>query len=70
MHILKTTTNLFLPMALVTGTLVLSGCSVNVKDHDNDGNGKVDISTPVEGFTSTRRPMCATPDCPYIRGQS
>lgn len=50
MHILKTTTNLFLPMALVLGTLVLSGCSVNVKDHDNDGNGKVDISTPVGGI--------------------
>ena len=51
MHILKPpTTNLFLPMALVLGTLVLSGCSVNVKDHDNDGNGKVDISTPVGGI--------------------
>jgi len=51
MQILKPpTTNLFLPMALVLGTLVLSGCSVNVKDHDNDGNGKVDISTPVGGI--------------------
>jgi hypothetical protein len=35
---------------LALGTLALSGCSINVKDHDNEGNTKVDISTPVGGI--------------------
>lgn len=42
--------NLYLPTVLILGTLVLSGCSVNVRDHDNEGNAKVDISTPVGGI--------------------
>ncbi len=42
--------NPYLPIVLVLGTLVLSGCSINVKDHDNEGNTKVDISTPVGGI--------------------
>ena len=51
MRILKPPTiNLCLPIALVLGTLVLPGCSINVKDHDNEGNSKVDISTPVGGI--------------------
>lgn len=44
------TVNLYLPILLVLGALLLQGCSVSVKDHDNDGNGKVDISTPVGGI--------------------
>jgi hypothetical protein len=51
MHIFKLpTVNLYLPILLVLSTLVLQGCSVSVKDHNNDGNGKVDISTPVGGI--------------------
>lgn len=51
MRILKPSPiNSYLPIVLVLGTLVLSGCSINVKDHDNEGNTKVDISTPVGGI--------------------
>jgi hypothetical protein len=51
MRILKpSTVNLYLPIVLALGTLALSGCSINVKDHDNEGNTKVDISTPVGGI--------------------
>lgn len=51
MCILKPPTiSLYLPIAFLLGTLVLPGCSVNVKDHDNGGNSKVDISTPVGGI--------------------
>ena len=51
MRILKLpTVNFYLPILLVLGALLLQGCSVSVRDHDNDGNGKVDISTPVGGI--------------------
>jgi hypothetical protein len=30
--------------------LTLLGCSVSVKDHDGDGNSKIDIRTPVGGI--------------------
>jgi len=51
MRILKPpTSNLYLPIVLVLGTLALPGCSINVKDQDHDGNAKVDISTPVGGI--------------------
>jgi len=51
MRILKPpTVNLYLAIMLVLGTLALPGCSVSVKDHDHDGNAKVDISTPVGGI--------------------
>src|SRR5271157_1131711 len=33
-----------------TGWLTVLGCSVDVKDHDNGGNSKVDIQTPVGGI--------------------
>jgi hypothetical protein len=36
--------------AAFTMWLTLLGCSVSVKDHDKDGNSKVDISTPVGGL--------------------
>lgn len=32
------------------GSLALPGCSVSVKDHDNNGDSKVDIETPVGGI--------------------
>ena len=35
---------------IFTVLLFLPACSVNVKDHDGDGNSKVDISTPVGGI--------------------
>jgi len=34
----------------VAGSLALLACSVSVKDHDKDGNSKVDIETPVGGI--------------------
>jgi len=38
----------FLSIVFIVAALVLSpGCSVNVKDHDDNGNSKVDINTPV-----------------------
>jgi len=33
-----------------TFSLTLLGCSVNVRDHDNGGNSKVDIDTPIGGI--------------------
>ncbi|HXM60149.1 MAG TPA: hypothetical protein VN950_04780 [Terriglobales bacterium] len=41
----------WLPIAAILATLaLLPACSVNVKDHDDDGNSKVDINTPVGGI--------------------
>ncbi len=40
-----------LPIAAILAVLaLLPACSVNVKDHDDDGNSKVDINTPVGGI--------------------
>jgi hypothetical protein len=40
-----------LPIAVLLAMLtLLPACSVNVKDHDDDGNSKVDINTPVGGI--------------------
>jgi hypothetical protein len=40
-----------LPLAAILAALaILPACSVNVKDHDADGNKKVDISTPIGGI--------------------
>ena len=40
-----------LPIAAILAMLaLLPACSVNVKDHDDDGNSKVDINTPVGGI--------------------
>jgi len=35
---------------ILAALTLLPACSVNVKDHDGDGNSKVDISTPVGGI--------------------
>jgi hypothetical protein len=51
MHILeplKTSSRLLI--AVILGLALLPACSVNVKDHDDNGNSKVDISTPVGGI--------------------
>jgi hypothetical protein len=52
MHILKPQPiNPYLSTALILAAFaLLPACSVNVKDHDDNGNGKVDISTPVGGL--------------------
>jgi len=43
--------NLYLSIAVALAALVLlPACSVSVKDHDDDGNSKVDINTPVGGI--------------------
>jgi len=40
-----------LSIAVILASLaLLPACSVSVKDHDNDGNTKVDINTPVGGI--------------------
>lgn len=36
--------------ALIAGCLTLLACTVSVKDHDGDNNGKVDIETPIGGI--------------------
>ena len=36
--------------AVVAALALLAACSVNVKDHDDGGTSKVDISTPVGGI--------------------
>jgi hypothetical protein len=41
----------WLPVAAILAALtLLPACSVNVKDHGDDGDSKVDISTPVGGI--------------------
>jgi hypothetical protein len=41
----------YLSVAVVLAALaLLPACSVNVKDHDDNGSSKVDISTPVGGI--------------------
>ena len=41
----------WLPIAAILVSLaLLPACSVNVKDHGDDGNSKVDINTPVGGI--------------------
>jgi hypothetical protein len=42
-------TMLMVAVALL-GWLILPGCSVSVKDHDQSGNSKVDIDTPLGGI--------------------
>jgi hypothetical protein len=43
--------NRYLPIAAMLAALaLLPACSVSVKDKDEDGNSKVDISTPVGGI--------------------
>jgi hypothetical protein len=43
--------NSCLSIAVILAVLaLLPACSVNVKDHDGDGNSKVDIDTPVGGI--------------------
>jgi hypothetical protein len=39
-----------LATAIFVALALLPACSVNVKDHDGDGDSKVDISTPVGGI--------------------
>ncbi|MGA8490902.1 MAG: hypothetical protein WB711_10790 [Terriglobales bacterium] len=40
-----------IPMVAILAALgLLAACSVNVKDHGDEGNSKVDISTPVGGI--------------------
>jgi hypothetical protein len=49
MHTLKATS--CLPIAALLAVLaLLPACSINVKDHGDDGNSKVDINTPVGGI--------------------
>ena len=43
-------TSSWLSIAVILALALLPACSVNVKDHDDDGNSKVDISTPVGGI--------------------
>jgi hypothetical protein len=41
----------WLPVAAILAALaLLPACSVNVKDHGDDGDSKVDINTPVGGI--------------------
>jgi len=41
----------YLPVALIlTALILLPACSINVKDHGDGGDSKVDISTPVGGI--------------------
>ncbi len=49
MRIRKATS--WLPVTAILAALaLLPACSVNVKDHGDDGDSKVDISTPVGGI--------------------
>lgn len=40
----------FLSIAIVIAVSLFTACSVNVKDHGEDGNSKVDINTPIGGI--------------------
>jgi hypothetical protein len=41
----------YFPVVLIlTALILLPACSINVKDHGDDGDSKVDISTPVGGI--------------------
>jgi hypothetical protein len=40
----------FPSIAIVIALSLLTACSVNVKDHGEDGSNKVDISTPIGGI--------------------
>ena len=47
----RPTINLYASIAVILAALaLLPACSVNVKDHGDDGNSKVDIDTPVGGI--------------------
>jgi len=49
LKILDNKTKLIVAAALAIG-LTLPACTVSVKDHDNGGNSKVDIETPIGGI--------------------
>ncbi len=44
------------PAALLAALLVLPGCSINVKDKDKNGEGRVDIKTPMGDIHMNERP--------------
>jgi hypothetical protein len=50
MRILKAINSCLSIAAMLAAIALLPACSVSVKDHDKDGNGKVDIETPVGGI--------------------
>lgn len=50
MRTLKLPLTSIAPAVIFAALALLPACSVNVKDHDGDGNSKVDISTPVGGI--------------------
>ena len=37
-------------VVIIAAVALLPACSVNVKDHGDDGNTKVDINTPLGGI--------------------
>ncbi|MFY9561481.1 MAG: hypothetical protein WAQ52_14705 [Terriglobales bacterium] len=44
------------PAALLAALLVLPGCSINVKDKDKNGEGRVDIKTPMGDIHVNEQP--------------
>ena len=46
----------FVPAALVAALIVLPACSINVKDKDKNGEGRVDIKTPMGDIHVNEQP--------------
>src|SRR5207244_12103677 len=44
------------PAALLAALIVVPGCSINVKDKDKDGEGRVDIKTPMGDIHVNEQP--------------
>lgn len=44
------------PVALLAALVILPGCSINVKDKDKNGEGRVDIKTPMGNIHVNEQP--------------
>jgi len=53
-------------VVIIATVALLPACSVNVKDHGDDGNTKVDINTPLGGIHVDQNVDAATPASPSI----